>query len=261
MTDWISALNEMQARGQPCVLVTLVEDAGSTPRDAGAKMLVSADSCHDSIGGGELEQHAAALAREMLIRGERQPKLERIALGATLGQCCGGSILLLLEPLGQYRAEIVLFGAGHVGRALAGILAALPVRLHWIDSRPESFPPLLPSGIAVTLSEDPVDEVESLPPGCWYIVMTHSHALDEELCEAILRRGDFGWLGLIGSATKRARFEHRLRMRDIPEEALARLHCPIGIEGVQGKLPMEIAVAIAAALIAAYNAPAAVPPA
>lgn len=254
MNDWITALSELQSRGQPCVLVTLVEDAGSTPRDAGAKMLVSADSCHDSIGGGELEQHAAVLAREMLIRGERQPKLERLALGASLGQCCGGNILLLLEPLGRYQAEIVLFGAGHVGRALASILASLPVRLRWIDPRPEAFPAMVPSGIEVTIAEDPVDEVDNMPPGCWYVVMTHSHALDEELVEAILRRNDFSWLGLIGSKTKRAVFEHHLRTREVPEAALARLNCPIGIDGVHGKLPMEVAVAIAAELIAQYNA-------
>lgn len=253
MNDWITALSELQSRGQPCVLVTLVENAGSTPRDAGAKMLVSADSCHDSIGGGKLEQHATALAREMLIRGEREPKLERLALGETLGQACGGSILLLLEPLGRYQAEIVLFGAGHVGRMLAGILASLPVRLRWIDPRPKAFPAMVPSGIEVTIAEDPVDEVDNMPPGCWYIVMTHSHDLDEALCAAILQRNDFAWLGLIGSRTKRALFERHLREQGIGAEPLARLRCPIGIEGVHGKLPMEIAVSIAAELITAYN--------
>ena len=254
MTQWIDALATLKQRGEPCVLVTIIEERGSTPRNAGSKMVVSAERLYDTIGGGHLEYKSLQIAREMLASGTREPRLERFALGASLGQCCGGATVILFEPMGQPQAHIALFGAGHVGRALAPLLAALPCRVRWIDARAAEFPPAVPAGVEQVINNDPVEEVERMPAGSWFIVMTHDHALDLELARAILARDDVAWFGLIGSKSKRARFEHRLRERGIGDDALARMRCPMGLPQVKGKLPMEIAVSVAAEIIATYNA-------
>jgi xanthine dehydrogenase accessory factor len=254
MNNWISALAELQTRGEACVLVTIIEERGSTPRNAGSKMVVSAERIYDTIGGGHLEYKAMAIAREMLDSGSQQTRLERFSLGASLGQCCGGVNVLLFEPMGQPQAQIAVFGAGHVGRALVPLLASLPCRVRWIDSRDAEFPAHLPEGVTKIVNEEVVDEVDNLPAGSYCIVMTHNHQLDLELTAAILKRGDFTWFGLIGSKTKRAKFEHRLRDRGFDPALVQRMRCPMGLAEVKGKLPIEIAVSVAAEVIATYNA-------
>jgi xanthine dehydrogenase accessory factor len=254
MSDWIGALAQRHAAGEPCVLVTLIEERGSTPRNAGAKMVVTPQEAFDTIGGGNLEFKALAIARELLASGERQSRLERFSLGASLGQCCGGAAVVLFEPLGQPQAHVTVFGAGHVGRALVPLLASLPCRVRWVDARAQEFPAVLPAGVKAIVNDDPVEEVDRLQPGSYCLVMTHDHQLDLALSEVILRRGDTHWFGLIGSKTKRARFEHRLRERGVSPEAVARMRCPVGLEAVKGKLPIEIAVSIAAEIISLYNA-------
>jgi len=253
MNNWISALAELQTRGEACVLVTIIEERGSTPRNAGSKMVVSAERIFDTIGGGHLEYKAMEIAREMLAGGSQNTRLERFSLGASLGQCCGGVNVLLFEPMGQPQAQISVFGAGHVGRALVPLLASLPCRVRWIDSREQEFPAQIPHGVHKIVAEDPLDEVDALPSGSYCIVMTHNHQLDLELAAAILKRGDFAYFGLIGSKTKRVKFEHRLRDRGFDVALLQRMRCPMGLAEVKGKLPIEIAVSIAAEVIATYN--------
>jgi xanthine dehydrogenase accessory factor len=254
MNNWISALADLQRQGEACVLVTIIEERGSTPRNAGSKMVVSAERIFDTIGGGHLEFKAMEIARDMLASGSQHTRLERFSLGASLGQCCGGVNVLLFEPMGQPQAHIAVFGAGHVGRALVPLLASLPCRVRWIDSREAEFPALLPEGVTQVLTEDVIEEVDNLPVGSYCIVMTHNHQLDLELAAAVLKRGDFGYFGLIGSKTKRVKFEHRLRDRGFDAAALQRMRCPMGLTEVKGKLPMEIAVSIAGEVIATYNA-------
>jgi xanthine dehydrogenase accessory factor len=254
MTNWISALADLQTRDEPCVLVTIIEERGSTPRNAGSKMVVSAAKIYDTIGGGHLEYKAMEIARDMLASGSQGTRLERFSLGASLGQCCGGVNVLLFEPMGQPQAQIAVFGAGHVGRALVPLLASLPCRVRWIDSRENEFPDTLPAGVLKIVNEEPLDEVDELPAGSYCIVMTHNHQLDLELTAAILKRADFGYFGLIGSKTKRVKFEHRLRDRGYEPALLQRMRCPMGLAEVKGKLPIEIAVSIAAEVIATYNA-------
>jgi xanthine dehydrogenase accessory factor len=254
MNNWISALADLQHQGEACVLVTIIEERGSTPRNAGSKMVVSAERIFDTIGGGHLEFKAMEIARDMLASGSQHTRLERFSLGASLGQCCGGVNVLLFEPMGQPQAHIAVFGAGHVGRALVPLLASLPCRVRWIDSREAEFPAHLPEGVTQVLTEDVIEEVDNLPAGSYCIVMTHNHQLDLELAAAVLKRGDFGYFGLIGSKTKRVKFEHRLRDRGFDAAALQRMRCPMGLTEVKGKLPMEIAVSIAGEVIATYNA-------
>ncbi len=253
MNNWISALAELQSRGEACVLVTIIEERGSTPRNAGSKMVVSAERIFDTIGGGHLEYKAMEIAREMLAGSSQNTRLERFSLGASLGQCCGGVNVLLFEPMGQPQAHIAVFGAGHVGRALVPLLASLPCRVRWVDSREQEFPTQIAHGVHKIVAEDPLDEIDALPSGSYCIVMTHNHQLDLELSAAILKRGDFAYFGLIGSKTKRVKFEHRLRDRGFDAALLQRMRCPMGLAEVKGKLPIEIAVSIAAEVIATYN--------
>ena len=254
MNNWISALAELQHQGEPCVLVTIIEEQGSTPRNAGSKMVISATQIFDTIGGGHLEYKVMQIAREMLGNGQHDTHLQRFSLGASLGQCCGGVAVVLFEPMGQVQAQIAVFGAGHVARALVPLLASLPCRVRWIDSREQEFPTLIPTGVRKIVTDEPVDEVADLPSGCYCIVMTHNHALDLELSAALLKRNDFTYFGLIGSKTKRARFEHRLRDRGISALHVQRMRCPMGLNEVKGKLPIEIAISIAGEIIATYNA-------
>ena len=253
MNNWISALAQLQQRGEPCVLVTIIEEQGSTPRNAGSKMVICADQIFDTIGGGHLEYKAMEIARQLLSSGKQDTHLQRFSLGASLGQCCGGVAVLLFEPMGQVQAQIAVFGAGHVARALVPLLASLPCRVRWIDSREQEFPAQIPQGVEKIVTDEPVDEVDGLPAGCYCIVMTHNHALDLELSAALLKRNDFTYFGLIGSKTKRVKFEHRLRERGIAASPLQRMRCPMGLSEVKGKLPVEIAISIAGEIIATYN--------
>ncbi|GAA4013842.1 xanthine dehydrogenase accessory protein XdhC [Actimicrobium antarcticum] len=308
------------------VLVTVAAVAGSAPRETGAKMLVTRDRQIATIGGGHLELRACEIAREMLVLPAAR-RLERFALGPSLGQCCGGVVHLaferidadqaghvallgqrwqerrdtwrvvaldaisapsLLDDRGQcldgpptpvidralpthilrdaaaqhwlvdrclaYRSHLLLFGAGHVGAAIVRALADLPCHVTWIDQRDDVFPASVPANTTIEITDTPQSTVRAASPGSSFLVMTHSHALDQALCEAILQRNDAIWFGLIGSTTKRHQFEHRLRERGIPDQRLAGMTCPVGIDGISGKAPAVIAAAVAAQLLQVWEA-------
>jgi xanthine dehydrogenase accessory factor len=171
------------------------------------------------------------------------------ATGLELRRSTGGNVTLL-EVLQPQRLPLWIFGAGHVGQALIQLLSPLALfDISWVDSRPELLPPGLPECVTPQACATPTDLVATAPPGAHYVVLTHDHALDYELCRLILARGDAGWLGLIGSASKSARFRSRLRRDGIGGERLSELHCPIGVDGIASKLPASIAIAIAAQLL------------
>lgn len=247
------------AEGRPAVVVEIAAHRGSVPRESGTRMLVSAREVLGTIGGGHLELQAIEHARR-LLQGEALPAEQDIALGPTLGQCCGGTLTLhyaalaAAQPATWSAAEpcfaLQLYGAGHVGRAIVQLLSAVACRVQWIDEREDQFPAEPSAPHIERLCVEPVEaEVAAAPPGSFYLVLTHSHDLDLRITEAILRRGDFGFLGLIGSKTKRRRFVHRFEQRGIAPEAMARLVCPIGIEGIAGKEPEVIAIAAVAQLL------------
>ncbi len=145
--------------------------------------------------------------------------------------------------------DLYLFGAGHVGKAIVPRLAGLPFDVTWVDSRDGMFPDLLPTNVRAVRSQDPVEQVRRARSDAAYLVMTHSHALDYDICRAILTRGDFCFAGLIGSHTKAARFAHRMAREGMPAERIGRLVCPIGIAGIDSKLPEAIAIGVAAQLL------------
>ncbi|HEX2115326.1 MAG TPA: xanthine dehydrogenase accessory protein XdhC, partial [Alphaproteobacteria bacterium] len=188
-------------------------------------------------------------ARRMLAGAAAAPALETFNLGPHLGQCCGGKVTVMFEPFVPSDFTIAVFGAGHVGKALVGVLAGLPARILWIDARAEQFPTDIPAGVEKIVAAIPEDEVKDLPAGCYALVMTHSHDLDLMLCERLLRRGDCRYTGLIGSTTKWKRFEARLLHKGFAPDRVASIRCPIGIEGIPGKHPREIAIAVAAELL------------
>ena len=256
---------------QPAVVVRVASTQGSVPREAGAWMAVFPDTVVGTIGGGQLEYQAIAQARERLQapgKGSRLPALEvvrRVALGPALGQCCGGVVQLCFEradasdaPALALRLEtaltpVALFGGGHVGHALARVLAPLPFQLTWIDSRDGVFPESVPLHIVCEVSEPPQAAVASLAPQSRVLVMSFSHAEDFEVVAACLRRqrvlADLPYIGLIGSRTKWAAFSRRLEARGFTAAELAHITCPIGIAGISGKQPEVIAVAVAAQLL------------
>ena len=306
--NWLAAALECVAVGEPAVLVTVAEAKGSTPREAGAKMLVRPRDIVGSIGGGQLELLAIDAARRMVADKASRPDLMRYSLGPDLGQCCGGAVRLLLEPLSktdrrwltQWQAQagqaearwlvtasgggkswvepdddqdgarvaetgktwqvieavrrrsrpLWLFGAGHVGRAMAKVMAELPFDVTWLDSRYDGFPADIPDGVRHVVAPRLADQVDEAPPATFFLVLTHSHQLDLDICDRVLRRGDCAFLGLIGSATKKARFLSALKGRGHGATALERLICPIGLARISGKQPMAIAVSTAAQLLA-----------
>jgi xanthine dehydrogenase accessory factor len=155
----------------------------------------------------------------------------------------------LVETIRRDLKPLFLFGAGHVGTALAEALRPLPFEVTWLDSRTGQFGLEDREKLRMIECADPTAEVRTCPPHSIYVVMTHSHELDEDICHQVMLRGDAAWLGLIGSVTKRRRFVHRLGKRGIPPGTLEQLVCPIGLPGITGKRPATIAVAVAAQLL------------
>lgn len=247
--SWREALVRLEVEGVAHVLVTLVTAEGSTPRAAGTKMVVTADGQADTIGGGSLEHQAITTARRLLAEGAAEPLLEKQTLGVAQDQCCGGTTTLLFEPLLVPTLRLALFGAGHVGRALARILEGTDTHLLWFDERPELAGEAFAGRVRPRLVADPLAEVARLPAGTHVRVMTHSHARDFEIIDALLGRDDLASIGLIGSKTKWANFRSRLRKMGVGDEQLERVRCPIGLPGVGGKRPAEIAIAAAAELL------------
>ena len=258
-----------RAAGRAAVVVEVAEAGGSVPRGRGTRMLVDASGSLGTVGGGHLELKAIVHARAMLERGDGDERVERFPLGPALGQCCGGSVTLSFAPLSaetlaRWPAPASLFhlqlhGAGHVGRAIATLLATLDVEVDWFDQRDDGFPGTTslgspwPERIRRTSIDSVEAEVRHAPAGAFYLVLTHEHALDLRITEAILRRADFAFCGLIGSRTKRARFMRRLAARGVEPEAIARLACPIGIDGIDGKAPELIAAAVVAQLLVEHR--------
>jgi xanthine dehydrogenase accessory factor len=309
---WIDAARSQLSQHAALVRVTVTVLRGSAPREPGASLLVDALGTVGTIGGGRLEWHATALARQLLLESSAAPvRTVELILGPELGQCCGGRVELWLERLTRNdlawlseasrrmreqrglglasavadgnvthwlqnaftespavaltrsgermtlfeilparRPNLWIFGAGHVGQALVRVLADLALfEITWIDSRAELLPDGLPEGVTTKASAAPIEMVQVAPPGTRFVVMTHDHALDYDLCRSILARADSTWLGLIGSASKSARFRSRLLRDGLDLETASRLTCPVGVPGISSKLPAAIAIAIAAQLL------------
>jgi len=263
MTGWQEAVAELRRNKTPAVLVSVDSIIGSTPREAGAKMIVTATQLQGTIGGGNLEYQACQIARNQLQQGA-DDGVQRFPLGAGLGQCCGGLVNLMFEKLTadsdwdsiaseDDHIELYLFGAGHVGQAVVRALRDLPVSINWIDTRDDILPQQPPRGVTAICTDTPQAEIDAAPAGCYFLVMTHDHGLDQRLCEQILKRDDHAYFGLIGSRSKRRNFETRLQRRGIDAERFERMTCPIGVGGIGSKQPAQIAISVAAEILQVYD--------
>lgn len=253
-----------QLQREPCVLVTVQSTRGSAPREAGTWMAVFAHNTVATVGGGRLEFDAMGHARTLLQHGNGEPVV-RYALGPSLGQCCGGEMVLhfervdaagaaaLRQRLSRADVPVAVFGGGHVGRAVVQVFANLPMQLTWVDSRDEIFPSDLPCNVQCEHSDPVHAAVGDLIPQSRVLIMSFSHAEDLEVVAACLARqrarADLPYVGLIGSKTKWASFRQRLLARGFSEAELAHITCPIGVTGITGKEPEVIAVAVAAQIL------------
>lgn len=294
--NWVAKALDLLGR-EPLALISLLAVEGSTPREAGTRMLVTGKAIYGTIGGGNLEFQCIDQARLALKHKPGTWRIQDYPLGVLLGQCCGGRVRVmiehldpaeaswleavrglnaftlrsdlhtdgvrrhlceeagdlsargplpvagdhLIERLGEPLVPVLMFGAGHVGSAIARVLEGLPFHLRWCDDRTD-----VPQGVLIGDATTLCAEAEA---GTGLIlILTHDHALDYELTKAALRsRARF--IGLIGSTTKRARFFSRLRKDGFAEDQIARITCPIGLPGITGKTPEVIAVAVAAQLL------------
>jgi xanthine dehydrogenase accessory factor len=251
--SWSQAVAQLTEQNCDFVLVTIIGSAGSTPRATGTKMVVTASDIFDTVGGGHLEFKLIERARNLLTSGVDTSQIEHFPLGASLGQCCGGSVTILFEPIVSHRLSVEVYGAGHVAHHLISLLQHLPVSVRWIDSRANLFPETLPKNVTTYVEPYPCDQIKHAQPNSVFVILTHNHQLDFELCEAVLKRGDSALLGVIGSSTKAKRFTMRLAHKNYSEADIAHLTCPIGLEAIQGKLPMEVAVSITAQIMQVYQ--------
>ncbi|RCW88644.1 xanthine dehydrogenase accessory protein XdhC [Paracoccus lutimaris] len=229
------------------IRVVITHTRGSTPRETGAAMFVTADGTQGTIGGGQLEYMAIDRARQMLVRAEDAACMD-VPLGPEIGQCCGGRVKLTLTRISSMPAppdhpQVLIFGAGHVGRALAHALAPLPVRPILIDQR---APELAQASGETRLTPLPEAEIRRAPTGSSYLILTHDHALDFLLAAEALRRLDAPYIGMIGSRTKLVQFRRFAHAQGLDTD---RLTCPIGAGWSGDKRPEIIAAFTAAELI------------
>ena len=236
------------------IRVTISSAKGSTPRETGAEMIVKTRGTTGSIGGGQLEYMAIDRARQMLARNEMRAEMD-IPLGPEIGQCCGGRVMLSLEWIEAMPPEpgkplVMIFGAGHVGRALARALKLMPLEVMLLDQRVEEL--ALARDLPTRLTALPEADLRHAPQGTSYIILTHDHALDFLLAAEALRRKDAPYIGLIGSATKRAQFNRFARDQGVDPAPLV---CPIGAGTCHDKRPEVIAALTAAELITRLTAP------
>lgn len=314
----------------PVMLVSVAALRGSTPREVGAFMLISANATAGTIGGGNLEHQVTLRVQAAFANGGDLTKAEivRFPLGPGLGQCCGGSVevgfhlldadsqsalravltniadqpvsqngrwlmlpvedhgkssvadqespqsAMLANGFGTARGGIVaingaealclrldealtpiwIFGAGHVGQAIVNALLPLPFDIHLVDSRDAYLDAAKGNNIHICQSDRPELEVADIPSGAHVLILTHNHAMDFDICRAALMRGDLGFVGMIGSQTKRARFVRRLSDRGLGSVEIGRLTCPIGIQGITGKQPVVIAASVAAQVLSVREA-------
>ncbi|GAA5540060.1 xanthine dehydrogenase accessory protein XdhC [Brucella sp. NBRC 113783] len=251
-------------RRHDSVLVEVADVKGSAPRDAGAWMLVARDMIFRTIGGGQLEYMAIDHARKILAGGRDSPM--DVPLGPEIGQCCGGRVALSFrrvnrgladELVGKIDAEIAtrphvyVFGAGHVGDALAYALSLTPVRVVLVDTREAELMAVDAPGVETCLAAMPEQVVRSAPPGSAFIILTHDHALDFLIAAEALQRRDAIYVGMIGSKTKKATFKNWLNREFGSDELFEELICPVGGAVVKDKRPEVIAALAAAEVLTA----------
>lgn len=272
MPSTAQELKDFLASADRVALVKVAGTKGSTPRETGAFMLVSPESIHGTIGGGQLEYMAIDKARQVLgsqtiHHGASEPGVTLdVPLGPEIGQCCGGRVEVSIRTVddsiaGELLAaalredeslpHLYIFGGGHVGKALAASAALLPVRVFVVETRAQELEGL-PPGVEKKLTPMPESAVREAPAGSAFAVLTHDHALDFLIVAEALKRADAAYVGMIGSKTKKATFRSWfLKTAGGTETQFARLVSPIGGETVKDKRPSVIAALAVAEMMTA----------
>ena len=255
-TTWLRALDDAHSQGIDSVLVIVVDVEGSAPRDVGTRMLVTASTTSDTIGGGALEHEAIIHARELLQAPDKQPLIttRTLTLGKDLSQCCGGRVTVQFDIQCAPATAVAVYGAGHVAQQLALLLSRTGCRATIQDNRAEWLARIdHPNVVCQTIGNNPYASIEALAPGTHVLIMTHSHDLDFELVEAAIGRDDLAYCGLIASKSKASRFRSRLKAKGFNDQELERLTAPIGMSVAGGKRPMEVAIAAMSDIFSARN--------
>ncbi|WP_439522787.1 xanthine dehydrogenase accessory protein XdhC [Marivita sp.] len=257
-----SSLSDFLAAHASVIKIALTRVRGSSPRNEGTEMFVAPNALWGTIGGGQLEYLAIDAARDMLRDGALQRDMD-IPLGPEIGQCCGGRIEMRLtrmrasdKRVAQDRARqndaalphVYVLGAGHVGRALASLFQHMPVNCVLMDTRPEEIA-LNTAKVETRVSVLPEADIWNAPARSAFILLTHDHALDFLLASAALERGDAAYVGMIGSATKRAKLKSWTH-RHCGGQTIEHLNCPIGASGSRDKRPSVIAAFVVAEVMA-----------
>ena len=295
MNDWHDIKTKLDEWNCPALIVTVLRADGSTPREAGTHMLVSATQLVGTIGGGRLEQMAIERCRELLESGTTLSEKLSLPLGPELAQCCGGYVELAIYTISpraivpsekvvltwrnddlniqflseqelsgldalqaqnslqqdyrRYDFTLALYGAGHVGKAIVNILAPLPCKIIWVDTRSEEFPAETADNVEKIICRDPATVATDIHTDALHLIMTHSHQQDYDIVRNLLEKGAFQYVGLIGSKTKWTRFKKRLQREGFSENEINRITSPIGQPALKGKHPAEIAISVTADIL------------
>lgn len=247
------------------ILATIIKAKGSVPRNENVNMAVSSSKQYGTIGGGELEYQVIKESNDLLNNFDCNEKNIELPLGPTLGQCCGGFVKIQLskfkngknlllkhnlkEQIINQNQNLYIFGAGHVASALLSKLDGVGFNIFVIDSRENFISNINTDYVFPILAKDHTIIIKNAPSKSYYLVLTHSHQLDLSICDSILKKNDFTFIGLIGSKTKKIRFEKRLIETGYDKKLIDKIECPIGINSIQGKEPDVIAISMIARLL------------
>ena len=247
------------------ILATIIKAKGSVPRNENVSMAVSSSKQYGTIGGGELEYQVIKESNDLLNNFDCNQKIIELPLGPTLGQCCGGFVKIQLskfkngknlllkhdlkEQIINQNQNLYIFGAGHVANALLSKLDGVGFNIFVIDSRENFISKINTDYVFPILAKDPTIIIKNAPSKSYYLVLTHSHQLDLSICDSILKKNDFTFIGLIGSKTKKIRFTKRLIEIGHDKNLIDKIECPIGIQSIEGKEPDVIAISIIARLL------------
>ena len=247
------------------ILATIIKAKGSVPRNENVSMAVSSSKQYGTIGGGELEYQVIKESNDLLNNFDCNQKIIELPLGPTLGQCCGGFVKIQLskfkngknlllkhdlkEQIINQNQNLYIFGAGHVANALLSKLDGVGFNIFVIDSRENFISKINTDYVFPILAKDPTIIIKNAPSKSYYLVLTHSHQLDLSICDSILKKNNFTFIGLIGSKTKKIRFTKRLIEIGHDKNLIDKIECPIGMQNIEGKEPDVIAISIIARLL------------
>ena len=241
---WIELAAQLCKNNTPAVVVSPLPHNEELPiTDSSNKLIVTESSQFGTFGHDLMDRNAITLARE-LLQASASPLASR-----TKPVTAYVRDDMFFDMINQSDFRLIIFGAGHIAQSIVSVLQNVDCEITWIDTRDNIFPRDIPYNVTILETDTPECEIDNLTAGCYILIMTHCHQLDLRLCHQVLKHQNFTFCGLIGSASKRNRFKKKLLARGITKQAINRLTCPIGIDNINGKIPQQIAISVAAQLL------------